>query len=499
MRLLTLPLLVLSFALSGVASAQTASELCAAVKLKPYRMECLALVENDRAQCNYATDPDSCIEMLKFARVPSTGSSCTRVAEARQSWCKIVAKRYDTDCTKKFSDSAERAACVAVVAALVKHDEGGTTGLLSIEAFRKQTKLSWDYFKPRDQILSVEQALADYNRKLDGDPGSLEKMHGLVEVWEAADEYKSLTSGKRDVSALVTTARNEMQEVVDALVTQGDQDAFNMLRSWLAEFEELGSSSPFPAASNYIIGIVTIGTKAVQRKLGDEGKSSLQRRDLAELNDFDGAPAETQEMMEEMVELARSRVLRLVDTEAGSSAGVDPTGRADFQVVYGQNQPDDVRLGTLVHELTHVAAIQAFNNTPIMFSYPRGKTVEEIKQIQATRESNIRRLITLAKDSTLTPRQLKWVVDDKLEYSLTKETGKVLQGLMPLRDTDADAKTHFDYADSGGMTQVLWEYETVLNQILVYLAHWKIPESDAFHQAVMSAATEAQEERRSAK
>jgi hypothetical protein len=207
------------------------------------------------------------------------------------------------------------------------------------------------------------------------------------------------------------------------------------------------------------------------------------------------APATTAAIIQKALGVLQSDDVRVIDSRAGSDAGYNGAGDG-FVLRYGQHNTDDIRLGTMVHEATHVASASKYGNTPVMFTYPVDTDRSGVLAIERERIAVIRSLIQQANGSDLSPYQKHWIVSDKLDYALQVDPGKVLQSLGGVPNTGTDdapdavyvsARLHLDLAlERRGLTQVLWEYETVLNQILVYLAHWGVPENHRFHAAVLT-------------
>lgn len=485
---------------SPVAHAKTAAETCESIRTVQHKRECLAYIAGDASDCNAVTAKDRCKLMMKYVRVPGNYSKCSVYDGEEKTWCVSLTKRNTSEC-RKIRTSDFQKACFIAVDALRKHDSAGETGetLMTVEAFRTATSLRFSYFRPRNNVIPVEQALADFNRQLDTAPTSVEKILGLMEVLAAVEAYDALDSSARDLSGLSAKARTEIDETIDGLVRQGDADALKLLRA-IASESERGLRNLGRRGAGYANATAVQGMKELQKGLGDRAAAELQAADQDSLQDLAQAgttPRITAVLLGEMRDIARDAGVRLSNTSGGSSAGVDPkSDDGGYVVQYGQNQPDDIRLGTMVHELTHVASAQAFGNTPLMFSYPRGKSKAEIQDIMDDRMTDMRGLIGLANSSSLNAYQKHWIIDDKLEYSLQKD-GKVIMALGAVKDTDDDAKLHFELAQEiGGLSQVLWEYETVLNQILVYLAHWEIDPGDAFYKKVQALAGAAQIGRR---
>ena len=169
------------------------------------------------------------------------------------------------------------------------------------------------------------------------------------------------------------------------------------------------------------------------------------------------APATTGAVVANLVAIARQPTVQLWDASATSNAGL-LNNNAGYYVNYGQWNTRDMRLGTFIHELTHVANHQCWHNTVEMFSYHGDIT----QQLTATRKGNLQALLALV--TTLDAYERNWL-GVKLNYGHTNFKG---------------------------------DYETVLNQSLIYLYEWGTPQNHPFYvlllqhaQAALTARTQA--------
>jgi len=166
------------------------------------------------------------------------------------------------------------------------------------------------------------------------------------------------------------------------------------------------------------------------------------------------------------------------------------------------------RTGSLVHELTHVAAGEAFGHAPLFVIFQRGKQNtpegrDEIKKLAVSRKEKADALEQrVMSSSALRPDQRDLVIA-KLGYGKQATLGKYLtnfkaqlggvesesyKGLALLAD-DPVIRT-FD--------ATLVEYDSVINQIVLYFHEWRVSVDEPAYDLARDLAVEAQKYRRSA-
>lgn len=178
-------------------------------------------------------------------------------------------------------------------------------------------------------------------------------------------------------------------------------------------------------------------------------------------------------------------------------------GASRYTVNHSLSQADGEaeRLGSLAHELTHVAGSEAYDNTQIMLLVDSGLSEDQMVRIAERRIRTVADLEQkLEQQSDVNPRQLA-LINSKLQYakgqklliyaSSYEKSGKI--------DTATGARLKSLAARIGEGNSVLVEYDTVLTQLLVYMHQWKIPQSNPFYSEVREAAQQAGNERRTAK
>ncbi|WP_411111459.1 hypothetical protein [Streptomyces sp. c-19] len=170
-----------------------------------------------------------------------------------------------------------------------------------------------------------------------------------------------------------------------------------------------------------------------------------------------------------------------------SDRPVRPVGRVFL--THAPNQPEGKveRLGSLAHELTHVAAGDSYRNTDILLLCRGNLGKEEMRALAHERAAHAAELKGLLTDDMVTPRQ-RQLIDNKIDY-LTKpgQLGKYVGGFKTqlLAENPEKAQALTELAKEEMHTSAsLVEYDTVLTQLLVYLHAWQVPHAHPFHQRV---------------
>lgn len=392
--------------------------------------------------------------------------------------------------------------------------------LMTLAAFRAATT----HAGKRNKILAVERALSKYNRECAWTDDNMKKVVGLVEVLKSCENYKALPDAKRNVGSLVAAASTALSTIVPNILPPDPgtltKDPFVELRKLGGSIQEsfdnntdVGSGTRLSQTEQSINGMAGVLVRKTQglsfgNVTGHEaGEPLVSPNMLTELQGYDVAlldaivqdgstPDITKDIIREAIAHAYNAddVTPLDARGGGSNAG--PKNNT-WIFKYSQHYADDIRLGTMVHEMTHILNGKAFRNTSCMFSYPADTDARQIKQIMKTRETRVRALIDLVKkDRTFRKHHRRWLIDQqdgKLNYAIALNPALVLQNVM---GTDKQALYNGILGETQDkISQSLWDYETVLHQILIYLKIWGIDIDNPFYARVRQYAQESYQER----
>lgn len=167
------------------------------------------------------------------------------------------------------------------------------------------------------------------------------------------------------------------------------------------------------------------------------------------------------------------------------------------------------RLGSLMHELTHVTTGETFDNAPLFLVFTKGKEVGaegllEIKTLAKKRNKGLLDLLAVSAGDPGLAASQKSMIKIKCEYAnkpmLTQYLGTFKD---KLGGVDAPGykslKVLGDDPEINQFTGTLIEYDSVINQILMYLFDWGLKPPNPTWDLVAQLATEAKQFRDGAK
>ncbi|MGW4734918.1 hypothetical protein ACWEQC_38155 [Streptomyces shenzhenensis] len=218
---------------------------------------------------------------------------------------------------------------------------------------------------------------------------------------------------------------------------------------------------------------------------------------LGRLRDDRTLPAETRAVIEEL--MAVEPLVTVMQYPRGMAGiklnNTEYTFNVDTRVRGGTS----FLLGHIAHEFTHVVAHQAFGSSPVMELVRSGATDAEVGALAAERRRTLDDLKTaLAGDREFSEFQ-QTMLQEKLVYGARPYTleryaynfersGKI---------TTAQKERLVGWGEAAGdASGTLVEYDTVLNQMLIYLHMWQTSQNNPFY-ARLRAAAQAAYERRS--
>ncbi|HKR51716.1 MAG TPA: hypothetical protein VJT72_19460 [Pseudonocardiaceae bacterium] len=209
-----------------------------------------------------------------------------------------------------------------------------------------------------------------------------------------------------------------------------------------------------------------------------------------------GLPTETAEVLKEVLSHAN-----LISFEGGAPQGTTLTNRSregsppqkyTFRAAMGHGGGSAERAGYFAHEMTHVAAHEAFGNTPLMLLFRPDIQDEELNYLVQQRASTVDKLreIFEASKTAFTPTQ-QGLIESKLTYgSSPTRVQSYIASFTAAGKIDKDTVDRINrwVSSAGDRTGLMVEYDTVLNQMLVYMEVWGIDRSNAFYVRLREAA-----------
>ncbi|MFI0730246.1 hypothetical protein ACH4S9_14590 [Streptomyces sp. NPDC021225] len=226
---------------------------------------------------------------------------------------------------------------------------------------------------------------------------------------------------------------------------------------------------------------------------------------LGRLRDDRTLPAETRAVIEEL--MAVEPLVTVMQFPRGSMPGIKLNSAGDG-AEYTFNVDPQVRggtsflLGHIAHEFTHVAAHQAFGSSPVMELVRSGATDAEVGSLAAERSRTLNDLKTaLAGDREFSEFQ-QIMLQEKLVYGAQPRTleryAYNFEGSGKITTAQKERLVGWGKA-AGDASGTLVEYDTVLNQMLIYLHMWQTSQNNPFYVRLRAAAQAAYERRSDAR
>lgn len=149
------------------------------------------------------------------------------------------------------------------------------------------------------------------------------------------------------------------------------------------------------------------------------------------------------------------------------------------------------RLGSLEHELTHVASGESFNNTSLFLLFDPASTADQITDMARHRKDEVQALRALCGAAPFSAKQ-KDLIESKLKYAVQDKLGLYVARFYEAGKIDLATKNKlWQVAQAIPENNTLIEYDSVVNQCLIYMQQWNIPQTNAFYVKLMQVAQDA--------
>ena len=371
---------------------------------------------------------------------------------------------------------------------------GGIQRIWSSRQFKEASTAEEEEETKRVKILPVEAALATFHATSKEDSAaSATALDGVVTacttylgLWFRSDVRKAAVKKlKAQAKAEATLYRGIA--AADGLAYGAKMRALLKVIDDSAAFANTGIlvGSALVDADRVIRGMMASHDLVDQAALKQVMDDEIQRlRDIA-------AAAKTPQIVKDVIleNLAHIGEVHLVEGKPGARTA--KVGETDKKYVVNhaliQTGGSTERLGSLVHELTHVTTGETFDNAPLFLVFTKGKEVGaegmlEIKTLAKKRNKGLLDLLAVSGGDPALSATQKGMIKIKCEYAnkpmLTQYLGTFKE---KLGGADAPGykslKVLADDAEINQFTGTLIEYDSVINQILMYLFDWGLKPS----------------------
>lgn len=417
-----------------------------------------------------------------------------------------------SDPTDRFEREAERVASQAMGGGVT--DPVTATGpshgtpvarMISTKDFRKNTNKIFEWSRG-DKITQVENALAAYHALPPGNyTGRLTQLGHVVQEANIYINSSNNDSRKAEARKLLDKATGH-QAIYTALVA-ADQPAnsnTNTFRHLIQAQDAIqtqvvaADAGPDDELSHFSQRVLE-RMNALRGTLQQPEMQALMNDDLQKLTAMSSdqnVPQTTRDILTEL--LAHQGQIAFQPANMTGS-GTRRTAPNQYTVANPPNHPGGTaeRLGSLAHELTHVDAGEAYNNTDILLLYGQGLNNNQVVQLATDRRATLDNLINLLD----THQGLTWDQRDlfgkKLKYAGEKSLLKYAADFRVRDLIDVPTYNQLRQIDAltAGNSGLLVEYDTVINQLLIYLHMWGVPQDSPLYVEVLRVAEQQRQER----
>ncbi len=379
---------------------------------------------------------------------------------------------------------------------ILSQDSKTIQRLPKLDAFKEMSGGDED----RNKVLPVDNALTAFLAAV----GIPARRAELVKVIAACTTYLGLgmTARRKDgVRKLKTFAEMEMESADKYITGMAAGSEKDKLQDMVDAMDLYNKASYAGDSCDYlhdpIAKEISDTVKIMETTpLGKQALKTFMDADIARLeavmNDKK-APKILREILQEL--LANKDDIHFEVGKAGASLTNPASGNPEK---YSVNSPLDLsggvadRMGSLTHEMTHVSVSATFDNTPIILAFKKGMPEDEIIALGAKRTTNVEALKGLLdSDATFDARQRSFL-NIQLGYMKQSKMGTYVANFFAAGKLTLAEKNELNaLAAKIPNNSLLIEYDTVINQFVMVLHQWGIPQSNAFYKKAIAVATEA--------
>lgn len=368
--------------------------------------------------------------------------------------------------------------------------------MMNEEEFKRSTSILGSQ-RARSEITKVDKALSAFHALPETSQGA--RFIALKNIVRACGEYL----GHKEEGGGGARVKGTQQLNEQALAAKGTLDPEQVFRDMLVELDRAVDEGLYPDTQALDTAL------EVTRTMPPERFDTMMRGftdKLGALREDTTLPEETRTMIGELMPLVPLVTTMQYPRNSRSGMRLNPDTRDDPRYTF--NVDTQVRggtsfvLGHIAHELTHVVAHQAFDSSPVMELVRSGAATAEVKAIAAERKTALADLKSaLAEDHVFSEFQ-RSMLDEKLIYGSEKgkleEYAKSFATAGKITAPEKDQLIAWGEAAEGA-SGALVEYDTVLNQMLIYMHMWKISPDNPFYVRLRTAAQAAYERREAAR
>ncbi|MFH8493792.1 hypothetical protein [Streptomyces coeruleorubidus] len=365
--------------------------------------------------------------------------------------------------------------------------------MMTEDEFKQNTAASG--LRGRSEITKVDKALRAFYALPGARQGA--RLLALKDIVKACGDY---AAHKAEGGSRV---RGTEQLGQQAQAAQGQLDPEAVFRDLLTELDRMMSEGKNPDLD--IRGPAGEAQKAAQAVSADRFHAMMGEfvQKLGALREDRVLPEETRAVIGELMAVVplvtvmqypRGGMPGMKLDPAGDGGGAAYTFNVDTQARGGTS----FLLGHIAHELTHVAAHQAFGSSPVMELVRSGATDEEVAALAAERKKALGELKAALTGNPEFDDFQQGMLEEKLVYGAQPhKLERYAEAFEKAGKITAEQKERLVGwgRAAGDASGALVEYDTVLNQMLIYLHMWRTSQDNPFYVRLREAAQGAYDRR----
>ncbi|MFE4798473.1 hypothetical protein ACFRFL_26185 [Streptomyces sp. NPDC056708] len=352
----------------------------------------------------------------------------------------------------------------------------------------------------RSEIAKVDNALRAFYALPDDRPGA--RLLALKDIVKACGDY---AAHKAEGGSRVGGAQQLGQQ---AAAAQGQLDPEAVFRDLLTELDRMMSEGKNPDLDIRMpAGEAQKAAQAVPAERFHAMMGDFVRK-LGALREDPALPEETRAVIGEL--MAVVPLVTVMQYPQGGMPGMKLNPATDgggpaftFNVDTQARGGTSFLLGHIAHELTHVAAHQAFGSSPVMELVQSGATDEEVAALAAERKQALSDLKAELAGNPEFDEFQRGMLEEKLVYGAQPHKLERYAEAFAQPGKDKPAKITPEQKDrlvgwgraAGDASGTLVEYDTVLNQMLIYLHMWQTSQDNPFYVRLRAVAQAAYDRR----
>lgn len=375
--------------------------------------------------------------------------------------------------------------------------------LMSLETFRTETTLFGEelFNRTRTKIVAVENQFTAYEALGSATRANIAaKQVAMDALLLACNTYLGADKAERKSGVRKLKLQCQQEKTILDMLTESEAAAT------LAErFEKLSTAQDRQTklrASGVLTADVAHMDPWMMACLGDLRNDPPQmqqvlQNEITQLESIRDDPNTPPVLQRILAEVLANKDNVTVKAAVGSPMAnyADPNDHTQgYDVYHNLNAPLGAaeRLGSLTHELTHVAVSVTFQNTSLFLAFQAGATDQEILTLSNKRSQQLAALEALMEADSLFTAEQKMLMRNKIQYPYKGPNGNIKR-YIPRFLGELGQQRHdalMALADRG-LNNTVIEFDTVINQLVMYMHMWGIPQGNAFYRRVRAVADEA--------